>query len=65
VSDIYAPVSGKVMAVNEDLPKRLETLGQDPYEVGWIARIKPDNPADLAGLLDQTGYDALVAKQSH
>ncbi len=65
VSDIYAPVSGAVLGVNEDLPKRLESLGQDPYEAGWIARIRPDNPADLAGLLDQTAYDALIAKQSH
>lgn len=65
VSDMYAPVSGEVVAVNGELPKRLETLGQDPYEAGWIVRIRPDNPADVSSLLDQTAYDALVAKQSH
>jgi glycine cleavage system H protein len=65
VSDMYAPVSGEVVAVNTGLPQRLETLGQDPYEAGWIVRIKPDTPADVEGLLDQTAYDALVAKQSH
>lgn len=65
VSDMYAPVAGEVVAVNTELPQRLESLGQDPYEAGWIARIKPDNPADLEGLLDQAAYDALVAKQSH
>ncbi len=64
VSDMYAPVAGEVVAVNTELPQRLESLGQDPYEAGWIARIKPDNPADIEGLLDQTAYDALVGKQS-
>jgi glycine cleavage system H protein len=65
VSDMYAPVSGEVVAVNTALPQRLETLGQDPYETGWIVRIKPDASADVEGLLDQAAYDALVAKQSH
>lgn len=65
VSDMYAPVAGEVVAVNTALPQRLETLGQDPYEAGWIVRIKPDTPAAVEGLLDQTAYDALLAKQSH
>ena len=65
VSDMYAPVAGEVVAVNTELPQRLETLGQDPYEAGWIVRIKPDTPAAVEGLLDQTAYDALLAKQSH
>ena len=65
VSDMYAPVAGEVVAVNTELPQRLETLGQDPYEAGWIVRIKPDTPATVEGLLDQTAYDALLAKQSH
>ncbi len=53
------------MAVKAEQPQRLESLGQDPYEAGWIARIKPDNPADIESLLDQAAYDALLAKQSH
>ena len=65
VSDMYAPVSGEVVAVNAQLPQRLESLGQDPYEAGWIVRIRPDNPADLEGLLDQASYDALLAHQAH
>ena len=65
VSDMYAPVAGEVVAVNTEPPQRLETLGQDPYEAGWIVRIKPDTPAAVEGLLDQTAYDALLAKQSH
>lgn len=65
VSDMYAPVAGEVVAVNTELPQRLESLGEDPYEAGWIARIKPDDPADLESLLDQAAYDTLLAKQSH
>lgn len=65
VSDLYAPVSGEIVAVNESLPGRLETLGKDPYGEGWIVRIKPDDPAELSGLLDRAAYDALVGSQPH
>ena len=64
VSDLYAPVSGEVVAVNTDLPGELEMLGDDPYQKGWIMRIKPDNTSDVESLLDQQSYDALIAKQS-
>ncbi|MFM7186033.1 MAG: glycine cleavage system protein GcvH [Planctomycetota bacterium] len=60
VSDVYAPVSGEVVEVNEALPGQLDTLGRDPYGAGWMVRIKPDDPSELAGLLDQSAYDALV-----
>lgn len=65
VSDLYAPVSGEIVEVNTALPGQLETLGKDPYGGGWIARIKPDNPAEMAGLLDAAAYDALVKSQPH
>jgi glycine cleavage system H protein len=65
VSDLYAPVSGEVVAINTALPGQLETLGKDPYNAGWIVKIKPDDPAEMAGLLDQTAYEALVKSQSH
>lgn len=65
VSDLYAPVSGEIVAVNESLPGRLETLGKDPYGEGWIVRIRPDDPAELAHLLDRAAYDALVGDQPH
>jgi glycine cleavage system H protein len=60
VSDIYAPVSGEIVEVNAAQPNQLDTLGADPYGAGWIVRIKPDDPTELAGLLDQAAYDALV-----
>jgi glycine cleavage system H protein len=65
VSDLYAPISGEIVEVNSALPGTLETLGKDPYGEGWVARIKPDNPAELDGLLDRTAYDALVGSQPH
>ena len=65
VSDLYAPISGEIVEVNSALPGRLETLGKDPYGEGWVARIKPDNPAEMDGLLDRTSYDALVGSQPH
>ena len=65
VSDIYAPVSGEVVAVNSALPGALETLGSDPYGAGWIARIRPDDPAQVASLMERAAYDALVKSQPH
>lgn len=65
VSDIYAPVSGEIVEVNASLPERLETLGRDPFGDGWLVRIRPDDPAEMAGLLDQAAYDALVGGQRH
>jgi glycine cleavage system H protein len=63
VSDVYAPVSGEIVAVNTALPSQLETLGTDPYGAGWLVRIRPDDPAEFAGLLDRAAYDALVGSQ--
>jgi glycine cleavage system H protein len=60
VSDFYAPVAGEIVAVNAAVPNALETLGQDPYGAGWLVKIRPDNPAEMSALLDQTAYDALV-----
>ncbi len=65
VSDVYAPISGEVVAVNAALPGTLETLGRDPYGSGWMVRLKPDSPAELESLLDQQGYEALVKSQPH
>jgi len=60
VSDVYAPISGEVVEVNTALPGQLDTLGKDPYGAGWLVRIRPDDPAEFAGLLDQAAYDSLL-----
>ena len=60
-SDIYAPVSGEVIAVNEDLSDSPENLNNDPY-ASWIFRLKPSNPAELEQLLDAAGYKAAIGE---
>jgi len=56
VSDIYSPVDGEVTAINDALPDALETLNNDPYETGWIAKIKITDDAGLGELLDHDAY---------
>ena len=60
-SDIYAPVSGEVIAVNEDLSDSPESLNNDPY-ASWIFKLKPSNPAELEQLLDAAGYKAAIGE---
>ncbi|MCP1660649.1 glycine cleavage system protein GcvH [Neisseria perflava] len=55
-SDVYAPIAGEVVAVNEGLSDAPETVNSDPYGEGWFFKIKPANPADLDGLLSAEEY---------
>jgi len=56
VSDVYAPLSGRVVAVNELLKDAPETLNQDPYGEGWIAVLELTQPDEVQGLLDAAAY---------
>lgn len=60
VSDIYAPLSGTVVEVNADLADSPQRLNEDPYGEGWIFVIELSDPAEVDGLLDASGYQALV-----
>jgi len=62
VSSIHAPVSGKVVAVNENLEDFPEKINEDPYGEGWICRIAVSQGAELDGLLDAAGYAALIGE---
>lgn len=64
-SDVYSPVTGKVIAVNEALTSNPELVNKDPYGEGWLMRIKPDDSADLNTLLTATAYAELVAAETH
>lgn len=60
-SDIYAPISGEVIAINEELGGAPELLNSDPYGA-WIFKLKPSNPAELEKLLDAAGYKAAIGE---
>jgi len=62
-SDIYAPLSGEVIEVNESLVDAPETLNESAYEAGWIAKLKLADVAELQDLLDADAYQATVAEQ--
>ncbi len=59
VSDLYAPVSGTVTALNTELSDRPELVNSDPYGAGWIVEIQVSEPAELAALLDAAAYGTL------
>jgi glycine cleavage system H protein len=60
VSDIYAPVTGSVSAVNEALEAQPELLNSDPYGDGWICRIEMSDPTELDSLMDADAYRTLT-----
>ncbi len=62
VSDIYAPLSGEVVEVNDTLSDSPELINQDPYGKGWIAVIAVDDPAELDRLLTAADYQGLIGE---
>jgi glycine cleavage system H protein len=60
VSDVYAPLAGKVIEVNGELVDAPQRLNEDPYGEGWICVIEPSDPAAFDGLLDAEAYRALI-----
>lgn len=59
-SDVYAPVGGEVIEVNENLADAPETINQDPYGEGWIFKLRLTDSGQLATLLDSDAYTAQV-----
>ncbi|MCT8263652.1 glycine cleavage system protein GcvH [Proteus terrae] len=59
-SDIYSPLSGEIIAVNEELNDSPELVNSAPYGEGWLFRIKANNESELDDLLDAAGYQELV-----
>jgi glycine cleavage system H protein len=54
--DMYMPVGGEVLEFNESLTTNPEILNQDPYEKGWVIKIKMTDPSEISDLLDAAGY---------
>ena len=63
VSDVYAPVSGAVLEVNDVLPDNPETINDDPYGDGWMIRVELSDLEDLKDLMDAEEYAEYVAQQ--
>jgi glycine cleavage system H protein len=59
-ADVYMPVSGTVLAINEALPDSPETVNSDPYGASWMVKVELSNPSELDGLLSASAYQTLV-----
>ncbi|MBF0155101.1 MAG: glycine cleavage system protein GcvH [Magnetococcales bacterium] len=65
VSDLFAPVSGVVTAINEELTAAPERVNEDPYGVGWMIRLRPADPRQMEQLLSAAAYQELLAQSGH
>jgi glycine cleavage system H protein len=63
VSDVYAPLSGEVIAVNEALADNPEQINEDPYGEGWLARVRLSDPSEAEGLMDAAAYREQLANE--
>lgn len=63
VSDIYSPITGEVVEVNEELPDTPEILNTSPYEDGWMVKIRLSDPSELDDLLDADAYRELTEEE--
>lgn len=62
VSPLYSPVSGEVIEVHDDLPDQLEQLNDDPYDFGWIIKVRIDDDSSLSSLMDRAAYEKQCAE---
>lgn len=65
VSDLYAPVSGEVIARNDALPDNLDLLTKDPFGAGWMVRVRLSDARELSKLLDQAAYKSHCDAEKH
>ena len=63
VSSLYSPVTGDVIAVNADLPNKLETLNADPFGAGWVIRMRVTDEASLSKLMNYAAYQKQCATE--
>jgi len=57
VSDIYAPLSGEVIEINEEIGDNLDAISKDPFGKGWFVKFRLSHPSEVEALLDSAGYD--------
>jgi glycine cleavage system H protein len=64
-ADVNLPVSGKVVAINEDLAQTPEVVNSDPYGKAWMVKVEIANPGELTGMMDAAAYEKYCAERSH
>ena len=64
-SDVYSPIGGEVVEVNESLADTPETVNQDAYGEGWIFRLEATDKSELDALMDANGYEAFLESEGH
>ena len=64
-SDVYSPVSGEVVAINEALGDAPETINEDAFGEGWLFRLQPADIAEMAPLMDADAYEMFLASEAH
>jgi glycine cleavage system H protein len=65
VSELFAPVSGEVVEVNDELEASPENVNEGPYEQGWMVVIRPSDPAELGRLMDAAAYEEFLGSLDH
>ncbi len=65
VSELFAPVAGEVVEINEALRDRPELINDGPYEQGWMVRLRPTGEGSLSELMDATAYEAFLGTLDH
>ncbi len=65
VSDLYAPIGGEVVEVNDAVAADVQVLAEDPYTRGWLVKVRVADTAPIAALLDHDAYQAKVADEAH
>ena len=61
-SDIYAPISGEIIEVNEELIEKPEMINQSPYDLGWMVKVKPSNMEEFESLMTKEQYDRYIGQ---
>ena len=61
VSDVFAPLSGEVVEVNDGLSEKPETINEDPYGEGWLVKVKLSDPSEAQSLMDSATYEASLS----
>jgi glycine cleavage system H protein len=65
VSELFAPLTGKVVKVNDALSDAPHTVNQDPYQAGWLVEVEPSDAKQLDALMDAAAYQKLLQDQAH